>query len=680
MPGARLPPGSRCGRGPALAANVSGVTRASRNPAGNPPGEGSDPALESGCIPADTAAMTPSPPTRPPVAATSPPRPDEAGRAGLGLEELLDLLVRDELLGPAGAEDIRSRAVTLRSRVLKERVGSVRSQSAARYDVSPAEIVTAAALPHPKKAQRKLDEEAVAECLARATGLEARRIDPLRVDGALATKTLSRPFARRHVVLPIGEEGETLVLAVADPFDAALRESLAGTIRRPLRYVVAAKREILQLIDRVYGFRSSVSAAERKLGPASHHGALAPLVELRSSEELQASSDEHVIAAVDYLLQYAFDQRASDIHLEPRMGDGVIRFRIDGILHDIESVPLAVHGAITSRLKVLARMNIAERRRPQDGRIKTLRNEREVELRVSSVCTAFGEKVVIRVFDPSVLATDLQELGFDGAERERFERWITTPSGLVLVTGPTGSGKTTTLYSTLRYLSGPEVNITTVEDPIELVDARFCQVQVNPQIEVSFASALRSILRQDPDIIMVGEIRDAETAQMAIQAALTGHLVFSTLHTRDAAGAVTRLLELGVERFLLSSVLRGVVAQRLVRRICTHCAVEGALSTDQVGTLGLKVAVDRRERLKVRWGEGCPECRHTGLYGRMGVFEMMDVGRRVQQLIREQRDASEIAHAARIEGMQSLREAAIRRLAEGQTPFEEVVRVTADVE
>jgi general secretion pathway protein E len=406
--------------------------------------------------------MTSSPPSRSPHSSASPlPRADEPGRPALGLDELLELLQRDELLTAAAAEDIRTRAVTLRSRVLKERVGSVRSQSAARYDVSPAEIVSAAALAHPKKPARRLDEEAIAETLARAAGLEARRIDPLRVDGALATKTLSRPFARRHVVLPLAEEGDTLVLAIADPFDAALRESLAGSIRRPQRFVVAAKREILQLIDRVFGFRSSVSAAEQKLGPGSRHGALAPLVELRSSEELASTSDEHVIAAVDYLLQYAFDQRASDIHLEPRMGDGVVRFRIDGILHDIEVIPLSVHGAITSRLKVLARMNIAERRRPQDGRIKTQRNEREVELRVSSVCTAFGEKVVIRVFDPSVLATDLQELGFDGAERERYERWITSPSGLVLVTGPTGSGKTTTLYSTLRYLSGPEVNITT---------------------------------------------------------------------------------------------------------------------------------------------------------------------------------------------------------------------------
>jgi general secretion pathway protein E len=401
-------------------------------------------------------------------------------------------------------------------------------------------------------------------------------------------------------------------------------------------------------------------------------------VQLRSGEELATANDEHVVAAVDYLLGYAFDQRASDVHFEPRDRDAVIRFRIDGILHDIETLPLAVHAAVTSRIKVLARMNIAERRRPQDGRIKTSRAEQEVELRVASLLTAFGEKVVIRVFDPSVLLSDLESLGFGRDGRERWEKWITSPSGLVLVTGPTGSGKTTTLYSTLRYLAGPEINIMTVEDPIEMVDPHFCQVQVQSQVDVTFATALRAILRQDPDIVMVGEIRDAETARMAVQAALTGHLVFSTVHTRDAAGAVTRLAELGVERFLLASVLRGVLAQRLVRRVCPHCASEGHLAPAQVEALGLKVPVERREQLRVRYGEGCIECRQTGLYGRSGVFEMLDVGRRVRQLVSDGRDAGEIAHAARVEGMETLREAAIRKLADGITTFEEVVRITAD--
>jgi len=602
----------------------------------------------------------------------------EEPRSPLTLDELLEFLACAELLSRETAKQIAARAVTLRSQVLKTRVGSVRSQAAARYEVTPAEIIVAAEVPNPKRGGRKLDENAVAECIAAEASLPYLKIDPLRIDNELVTKTLSRPFARRHAVIPVGDGDGGMRVAITDPFDSALRDSLENLIQRPLEYVVSSKREILAIIDRVYGFRSQVSQADEQLGGTGPGGALCELVELRSDDELATSNDEHVIAAVDYLLNYAFDQRASDIHLEPRDLDAVIRFRIDGILHEIEKLPLSVHGAVTSRIKVLARMDIAERRRPQDGRIKTFRADREVELRVSSLMTAFGEKVVIRVFDPNVLMTDLQALGFGIDDRESYERWITAPSGLILVTGPTGSGKTTTLYSTLRYLAGPEINVTTVEDPIEMVDPRFCQVQVQRQVGVTFASALRSILRQDPDIIMVGEIRDEETAQMAVQAALTGHLVFSTVHTRDASGAVIRLVELGVERFLLSSVLRGVLAQRLVRCICPHCGVEGFLSASQVDALGIKVPMERREQLRVRWGEGCVDCRHTGLFGRTGVFEMLDVGRRVRTLINEGKDAGEVAHAARVEGMETLREAAIRKLAEGGTTFEEVVRLTAD--
>ena len=600
-------------------------------------------------------------------------------RPALGLEEMLEQLVAEKLLTPDQWHQIEARATTLKSAVLKSRVGSVRSQAAARYDVTPAEIVAAAGLRREKGGP--IDEDAVAQAIAHASDTPYLKLDPLKIDNDLVAKTLSRPYARRHVVIPVGRDEHGLLLAISDPFDTTLRESLAQTIQQPVRAVVSSKKDIIAIIDRVYGFRSQVSRAQEMLGGDNPQGALVQLMELKSSDELAASqNDEHVVAAVDYLLNYAFEQRASDIHLEPRAQDAVMRFRIDGILHEIEQVPLTVHGAITSRIKVLAGMNIAERRRPQDGRIKTQRAQGEVELRVSSMATAYGEKIVVRVFDPSVLMTDLQDLGLASDERERFEKWITCPNGLILVTGPTGSGKTTTLYSTLRYLSGPEINITTVEDPIEMVDPRFCQVQVNAQIDVTFANALRTILRQDPDIIMVGEVRDADTAGMAVQAALTGHLVFSTLHTRNSAGAVARMTEFGVEPFLLSSVLRGVVAQRLIRRICERCAVEGTLNPDQVAALGIKIPAERRDQLVVRWGEGCVACRHTGLYGRSGVFEMLDVGRRVRALINQGKDANEIDHAARIEGMTNLREAALRKLADGVTTFEEVARVAVDAE
>jgi general secretion pathway protein E len=605
-------------------------------------------------------------------------RDENPFRPPLSLSELLEILGRYGAIERSRAAEVEAQTTTLRSQVLKNKVGSLRSQAASRYNVSPAEIVSAASLFDAREPRRAVNEEVIAQCIAEASGFPYRKLDPLKLDNDLITETFSRAYAHRHVVVPVGRVGDGLELAITDPFDTALRESIETTLARPIEYVVCSKRDVLSIIERVHGFRSKVDLASEELAGGSRETALVELVELRTNDQLSASTDEHVIAAVDYLLNYAFDQRASDIHLEPKQDEATIRFRIDGILHDIESLPLSVHGAVTSRIKVLARMDIAERRRPQDGRIKTQRGEREVELRVSSMATAFGEKVVIRVFDPNVLLAELHELGFTTRERESYEKWITSPSGLILVTGPTGSGKTTTLYSTLRYLSGPEINITSVEDPIELIDPRFSQVQVQRRIGVTFADALRTILRQDPDIIMVGEIRDPETAAMTVQAALTGHLVFSTVHTRDAAGAITRLTELGVENFLLSSVLRGVVAQRLVRKICPNCGVEGRLTPDQVTALGIKVPVERREQLPVRFGQGCADCRNTGLLGRVGIFEMLDVGRRVQGLIRAERDANEIAEAARIEGMESLRESAIRALAEGTTTFEEVVRITAD--
>ncbi|MCS5638547.1 MAG: GspE/PulE family protein [Myxococcota bacterium] len=615
---------------------------------------------------------------RPEAAALALAENPEAFRPPLSLEELLEILAGAGLIDEPRAREIELRKLTLGSQVLKERVGSVRSQAAARYAVSPAEIVAAAGFAHGKQPRRTLNEEAIAQCVAEAALYPYRKLDPLELDNELVTESFSRAYAVRHVVVPVGRSGEVLELAIADPFDSALRESIETTLGRPVQYVIASKKDIIGIIERVHGFRSKVDMASEELDGGSPSTALVELVELQSNEQLSASTEAHVVAAVDYLLKYAFDQRASDIHLDPKQDEAGVRFRIDGILHDIERVPVSVHAAIASRIKVLARMDVAERRRPQDGRIKTQNGEQEVELRVSSMPTAYGEKIVIRVFDPNVLMAELHELGFTLSERERYESWITSPSGLVLVTGPTGSGKTTTLYSTLRYLAGPEINITSVEDPIELIDARFSQVQVQPQIDVTFARALRTILRQDPDIIMVGEIRDSETAAMAVQAALTGHLVFSTVHTRDAAGAITRLAELGVEPFLLSSVLRGVVAQRLVRRICPHCGTDGRLTPAQVDALGLKIPVERREQLQVRFGQGCPDCRNTGLYGRVGIFEMLDVGKRVQALIRGGRDANEIADAGRIEGMESLRESAIRCLAEGVTTFEEVVRITAD--
>lgn len=374
------------------------------------------------------------------------------------------------------------------------------------------------------------------------------------------------------------------------------------------------------------------------------------------------------------MLQHAFDTRASDIHIEPKRDSSLIRFRIDGVLHDIQSMPKLVHQAVVSRVKTMSRLDIAEKRRPQDGRVKTTRGGREVELRVSSLPVAFGEKVVMRIFDPQVLLQDLSGLGFYPEEMDIFNDFISRPHGIVLVTGPTGSGKTTTLYSALKALSNREQNITTIEDPIEMVYEEFNQTAVQTKVGITFAAALRHILRQDPDIIMVGEIRDGETAQYATQAALTGHLVFSTLHTNDAASSISRLVDLGVERFLISSTLVGSMAQRLVRRICQNCATERQLTPEEAETLRLSVPPGKR--IRVKEGAGCFECRGTGYVGRSGIFEILQIDDSIKHLIVQGSDAPELKREAIKNGMRTLRQSALRKLAEGITTFEEVVRVT----
>jgi general secretion pathway protein E len=396
---------------------------------------------------------------------------------------------------------------------------------------------------------------------------------------------------------------------------------------------------------------------------------------MKRLEEIDAT-DQPVVQAVWFLFNYAFDQRASDIHIEPKRETSEVRLRIDGVLHRIHVMPKTVHRAVISRIKTLARMDIAEQRRPQDGRIKTDFKDAEIELRVSTVPTAFGEKAVIRVFDPEILMQEMAELGFFPPEQELFESFIGRTNGLVLVTGPTGSGKTTTLYSTLQFLSSTSVNITTIEDPIEMVREEFNQIAVNQRVGITFGTALRNVLRQDPDIVMVGEIRDHDTAQNAVQASLTGHLVLSTLHTNDTATSVSRLLDLDILPFLISSTLVGVVAQRLVRTICRHCKMETALNQEQILSLNILGAEGRE--LKVCYGVGCGKCRGTGFVGRTGVFEVMPISDRIRELVLQQASSEEIKREAMAEGMVTLRDYAIKKMAMGLTTYEEVLRVTTD--
>jgi len=478
-------------------------------------------------------------------------------------------------------------------------------------------------------------------------------------------------------VVPIALEDGELKVAMYNPLNHEALDDVKRVSRVTVTPVVCTKTDILKIITEFYGFKSSIVAAERELvSPLVDLGNLEQYTKLKSGHEIE-STDQHVKNAVDYLLNYAFQQRASDIHIEPKREAGNCRIRIDGILHTIYSLPKGVYPAIVSRIKSLSRLNIAEKRRPQDGRMKVAYEGKEAELRVSTVPVAFGEKVVLRVLNPDVLLQDLEGLGFFPMDLINYHSFLKHTYGIILVTGPTGSGKTTTLYSTLRYLSTPELNITTIEDPIEMVCPEFNQIAVQVPTGITFASILRNILRQDPDIIMVGEIRDLETAENAIQAALTGHLVLSTLHTNDAVSAITRLIDLGVEPFLINATLVGVIAQRLVRRICPHCMESFTLGQDELSSIGLDLGKDAGE-IELKRANGCVQCRKTGYQGRTAVFEIFPITEKIRKSVNRETSIDSITKVAREDGMSTLRENAIRTMLKGVTTYNEVLRVTSE--
>ena len=576
-----------------------------------------------------------------------------------------DVLHRQGLIDEAQAEAIKKEARQLPSRVKN---AATYEQKAVAYD-----LVASFRLPNRKEAGSLIGEHEIARAIAADANLEHVRIDTLALDADLIESKISRPFAKRHRMIPLAMANGKLRVACANPSDIEGVDAFRRIAGRELQLVVASEPDIQRAITEFYGLRQSVKRAEHDLQAGIDLGNLEQLVRMKSESEIE-SSDQHIVNAVEFMLQHAFDTRASDIHIEPKRDFCLIRFRIDGVLHDIQTIPKIVHAAIVSRIKTMSRLDIAEKRRAQDGRVKTMRAGKEIELRVSTLPVAFGEKAVLRIFDPDVLMQDLSGLGFYPEELITFNEFISRPHGIILVTGPTGSGKTTTLYSALKSIASRELNITTIEDPIEMVIEEFNQTAVQAKVGIDFANALRHILRQDPDVIMVGEIRDGETAQYAIQAALTGHLVFSTLHTNDAATSISRLVDLGVERFLISSTLIGAMAQRLVRKICPHCQGERSLSAEEAATLRLTVPPGKK--IKVKEGQGCHECRGTGYLGRGGIFEILPIDEAVKALIIEGKDAPEIKREAVKNGMRTLRQAALRKLAEGVTTFEEVVRVT----
>jgi general secretion pathway protein E len=520
--------------------------------------------------------------------------------------------------------------------------------------------------------------ETLTEWLAKKVGLEYLHIDPLKVDFSSVTDLMSNDYAGRFCILPLQVTATEVVVATAEPFLREWEKVVTHISRKEVHRVIASPHDITRYLAEFYNLAKSIKSAAKNSGTNTSTGAsFEQLVELGKSKNSFDANDHHIVHIVDWLWQYAFDQRASDIHIEPRREFGLIRFRIDGVLHQVHQLPMSVITAMTSRIKLLGRMDVMEKRRPQDGRIKTRTTDgQEVELRLSTLPTAFGEKLVMRIFDPEVLVRDFSELGFSAEDGARWQQMTKRPNGIILVTGPTGSGKTTTLYSTLKNLATPEVNVCTIEDPIEMIEPAFNQMQVQHGIDLGFADGVRALMRQDPDIIMVGEIRDLETAEMAIQSALTGHLVLSTLHTNDAPAAITRLLDLGVPPYMISATVLGIMAQRLVRTLCPHCKRPQDMTDIDNELWNHLVAPWKSNRpAQLYSGEGCLECRMTGFSGRIGIYELLLMTPELRKLITDKTDVAALREQASREGMKPLRISGALKVAAGMTTLEEVVKV-----
>jgi general secretion pathway protein E len=551
---------------------------------------------------------------------------------------LLNLLVQNKLLTAEQLETYSLKKSTQRH-LLQRKRGGRNTEESRKSPLDELDVVdTLVSLQFAVAGKKKqvLTEEAIMRAVAKDRKLPFKKLDPLELDLDLVTKTIPRSFALKHLLLPFN-----------------IRDG----------------------VYEFFGFQSSITAAENHMaGPVVDLGNLEQYVRISSAKEI-TSSDQHIKSAVDHLFNYAFAQRASDIHIEPKRNASMVRLRIDGVLHTIYNLPKAVHPAIVSRIKTLSRLDIAEKRRPQDGRIKVSHDSKDAEIRVSTIPVAFGEKVVMRILDPDIIFQDLSSIGFSPESLRVYNSFVNTPHGIILVTGPTGSGKSTTLYSTLKSIATPEKNVVTVEDPVEMVHEDFNQIAVQPAIDVTFATILRNILRQDPDIIMIGEIRDLDTARYAIQAALTGHLVFSTLHTNDAVSSITRLEDLGVQPFLISSTLLGAMAQRLVRRICPHCAESFTVSGKDLRSLGFPAG---GEEYSLQRGKGCKECRNTGYLGRCGIFEIFPMSDRLKKMVVAGESSAELVKVAKQEGMKTLREDAWDKVQQGVTTYQEVVRVAGE--
>ncbi len=516
--------------------------------------------------------------------------------------------------------------------------------------------------------------------LAAKAQMSSARIDPLKIDVPAVTKLMSFEYARSQHILPVDVANEEIVIGTDQPFYTDWHGNIEKLLqRKSYRTVYISPDQINRYRQEFYQVTQAIAGAN-----SLHKRAAADVTNVEALLQLgdntnPDANDQHIVKVVDWLLLYAFEQRASDIHLEPRRETGKVRFRIDGVLHTVYEMPIAILIAVTARIKILGRLNVAEKRKPQDGRLKTRTHKGlETELRLSTLPTAFGEKLVMRVFDPEVLVRSFAQLGLSGKQLEMWHELTSHPNGIILVTGPTGSGKTTTLYSTLKQLATEQVNVCTIEDPIEMIEPAFNQMQVNPGIDLHFADGIRSLMRQDPDIIMVGEIRDSETANMAVQASLTGHLVLSTLHTNDAPSSLPRLHDLGVQPFLTSATILGVMAQRLIRTLCPHCKQAHSISAEsEIAVQWQELVQPWRANLptQIYSAKGCEHCRHTGYQGRIGLYEIMPLSNELKKLVAADASLESIKQQAYREGVQPLRLSGAKRISEGITTIEEVMRV-----
>ncbi|MEO8717502.1 MAG: ATPase, T2SS/T4P/T4SS family [Burkholderiales bacterium] len=592
------------------------------------------------------------------------PAAKTAAEHRLTLAEIVDWLVEDGVVARAPAEALK-----------KER----RYWRGAQH---PLVLVAETGWKDARAPHKPLTVDTLAEWLAQRVGLAYLHIDPLKINFSVVTEVMSSAYASRFRILPVELTAKEVVVATAEPYEREWEAEIGRLARREVRRVISNPRDIERCQVEFYNLAKSVKGATRGAGATSGLSNFEQLVELGSANKSVDANDAHVVKVVDWLWQYAFEQRASDIHIEPRREAGLVRFRIDGVLHQVYQIPASVLAAMTSRIKILGRMDVVEKRRPQDGRIKTrMVNGDEVELRLSTLPTAFGEKLVMRIFDPEVLVRDFRELGFSDEDHRRWKEMTVRPNGIVLVTGPTGSGKTTTLYSTLKSLATPEVNVCTIEDPIEMVEPAFNQMQVQTAIDLGFAEGVRALMRQDPDIIMIGEIRDLETAEMAVQSALTGHLVLSTLHTNDAPSAVTRLLELGIAPYLLNATFNGVMGQRLLRTLCPHCKQASDLTRaeDQAAWDALVAPFKSTRPASVFNPVGCLECRMTGFMGRVGIYETLLHTPAIKQMIAAGADLAAVREQAMKEGMKPLRVSGAMKVAAGVTTIDEVLKVAPPV-